>query len=323
MIRRADELRVVTLTPGRRASAAALIAAEHRASGPAASTGFGEEDVCDAALVELLADGFDGFAALVDDEVVGVMCVRVAGGVAFAPAHGLAIRPHDGDPTSIAIALLAAATPRVLDAGATRMTLDHVASDEISRAWHDAGFGGGGVFAVRPTTSLSTDTAQVRVRLGTERDLDAIAELSHIEMRYRFQPPTHALEPERSLDQARALHATALERGSLHLIAEVDGRDVGLLTLEDDAPAQRLCPAGAYIGPTATRPDVRGRGIGTALVAAAIDAARARGHRQLSVDFASANALSRPFWLGLGFTPTGERVRRVLRLGRAEPVGGS
>jgi hypothetical protein len=49
-------------------------------------------------------------------------------------------------------------------------------------------------------------------------------------------------------------------------------------------------------------------------VAAALDEARARGLPFLSVDFDSTNPLSRPFWLGLDFTPTGYRVRRVIRL---------
>jgi hypothetical protein len=36
------------------------------------------------------------------------------------------------------------------------------------------------------------------------------------------------------------------------------------------------------------------------------------GHKAVSVDFDSSNPLSRPFWRGLGFEPTGYRVRRTI-----------
>ena len=57
-----------------------------------------------------------------------------------------------------------------------------------------------------------------------------------------------------------------LEAGAQHLIASWQGRDVGLLTVERVSPAPRLCPDGAHVGPTATRPEMRGRGVGRALV---------------------------------------------------------
>lgn len=307
-------MRVVTLTADRLAAAAELMANEHGRADDARVTGFADEAVCRRALSELLSDGFDGFVALVDGELVGVMCVRTVPPVAFVPAHGLALRPGDDDPTSIVVALLAAATPGALDAGAARVTIDHIAAGATGGALHDAGFGGGSVFAARATTALPVDATSVRIRTGTHVDLDSIAELSHIEFMDRYRPPVHALLPERSHLQTRELHEALLDDGGIHLIAAVDGRDVGLLTIEHRSPAPRLCPDGAHIGSTATRPDARGRGVGTALVAVALDEARAAGHRFLSVDFDSTNPLSRPFWLGLGFTPTGHRVRRVIRL---------
>ena len=96
-------------------------------------------------------------------------------------------------------------------------------------------------------------------------------------------------------------------------LARRAGRDVGLLTIEHTTPAPRLCATGTpYIGPTATDPDARRSGVGGALVAASIEWARAGGHDMISVDFDSQNPLSRPFWLGNGFHPTGHRLRRVL-----------
>ena len=99
----------------------------------------------------------------------------------------------------------------------------------------------------------------------------------------------------------------------MHFLARREGDDVGLLTVELSSPAPRLCPQGQpYIGPTATHPDVRNQGIGRALVLVVLDWAESAGHETVSVDFDSANPLSRPFWLGLGFQPTGYRLRRSI-----------
>jgi hypothetical protein len=39
-----------------------------------------------------------------------------------------------------------------------------------------------------------------------------------------------------------------------------------------------------------------------------------RGFHSVSVDFMPANPLSRPFWLGAGFTPTGYGVARTIQI---------
>jgi GNAT superfamily N-acetyltransferase len=115
------------------------------------------------------------------------------------------------------------------------------------------------------------------------------------------------------------------EGGAVHLVATLDGHDVGLLTVELTSPVPRLCPDGQpYIGPTATLPGARGRGVGHALVDAALTWAHAHGYQWISVDFDTANPLSRPFWLRAGFHPTGYGVLRLIDGGgQGEPRTGS
>ena len=307
-------MRIGELSTSRLADAAALMAVEHGGVGVAAATGFSDEVVCRRSLDELHRDECAGYVAEVGDELVGVMFVRLLPPVGFAPAHGFAVRAGDHDPTSIVVATLAAATPDLTDVGVERITIDHIAAEAPRVALHNAGFGIGSVFAVRSTEPMLNAETPVHVRTATFDDLDSIAELSHIELLYRSEPPMHSPGPERSLGETRALHAELFEGGCVHLVASLHGRDVGLLTLETSSPAPRLCAHGAYIGPTATRADARGLGVGTALVGAALDKARRQGQRQLSVDFDSRNPVSRPFWLGLGFVPTGYRQRRMIKL---------
>jgi GNAT superfamily N-acetyltransferase len=135
-----------------------------------------------------------------------------------------------------------------------------------------------------------------------------------------FAPP-HAPPLAGLAANHRALH----EGGAVHLVATLDGHDVGLLTVEVTSPVPRLCPDGQpYIGPTATLPGARGRGVGHALVDAALTWAHAHGYQWISVDFDTANPLSRPFWLHAGFHPTGYGVLRLIDGGgQGEPRTGS
>ena len=75
----------------------------------------------------------------------------------------------------------------------------------------------------------------------------------------------------------------------------------------------RLCPDGQpYIGPTAALPAARGKGVGHALADTALTWAHDHGYQWVSVDFDTANPLSRPFWLHAGFRPAGYGVLRLI-----------
>jgi GNAT superfamily N-acetyltransferase len=67
-----------------------------------------------------------------------------------------------------------------------------------------------------------------------------------------------------------------------------------------------------YSGPTATLPGARGQGVERALVDTALTWAHDHGYQRVSVDFDSANPLSRPFWLHTGFRPAGYGVLRLI-----------
>lgn len=294
---------------------AALIAREHQHAsdhGVPLPARYLDVAACGAALGGLLSAGFSGHVAIQGARTVGVMCGRTFDGVGFVPAHGVAVDPHALDASTVMAQLFAELAPVLISEDAVRVTVDHVDHESVATALLDLGFGRGGVFAVRGTDPTGEGPA-AEIRVGTADDLDSIAALSHVEYLYRSAPPMYALDQTRSLAETRAAHEQLLHEGAIHLLAWRDGRDVGLLTIEHTSPAPRLCAAdAAYIGPTATDPEVRGSGVGRALVNAALEWARQHGHETISVDFDSRNLLSRPFWYGNEFRPTGYRLRRVL-----------
>jgi len=319
--------RVEALSSSTVADAAALIAREHqyvRDRGVQLPAHGFDAAACAASLRGLVSEGISGFVARRGDHAVGVMVGTTLDGVGFVPAHGVALDPAALDPTRVMAELFAELAPVLVADGAVRVTVDQVVHENLAIAMFDLSFGRGGVFAVRETETREIETretevrdvdptVEVEVRVGTGADLDSIAAPSHIEYLYRSTPPMYALDHTRSLDETRADHERLLDHGAVHLLGRRSGRDVGLLTIEQATPAPRLCATGSpYIGPTATDPDARGTGVGRALVKASLEWARDGGHEMISVDFDSANPVSRPFWLSNGFRPTGHRLRRVL-----------
>lgn len=108
------------------------------------------------------------------------------------------------------------------------------------------------------------------------------------------------------MDEVIESHRRLERNGGAHLIATLDGEDVGVLTLDMTNDAPGLCPHDQpFLGETATVAHARGRGVGSALVEAAVQWAAERNHPGLTVSFQPANRTSRRFWLGAGFEPTG------------------
>jgi GNAT superfamily N-acetyltransferase len=307
------------------AEVANLVAREHavaRGHRPGLPAAYTEPEHCQEALTGLVS-GSHAFVAREMGVCVGVMCGRAVDVVGFIPADGLAVDPAAPDPTATVVGLCAELVPALLAEGARRITIDHVDLAPLGIALSNLGFGRGGVFAtqtVRPAPLADTATG-IEIRIGTPDDLDAIAALSHIEFSQRSAPPIYGAPRPRSLDDTRDRHRRLLDDGAVHLLARRHGDDVGLLTIELTSPAPRLCRDGQpYIGPTATDPSARGQGVGHALAHAAHDWAHRTGYHTISVDFEPSNPLSRPFWLGLGFEPTGYRLRRTIDTAHTVPT---
>lgn len=95
------------------------------------------------------------------------------------------------------------------------------------------------------------------------------------------------------------------------LVAEVDGAVVGFGSVCEREHWSGGCDA--YVGELAVDQTCEGRGVGRAIVDAAIRWARERDVGALTLDTGAANARARRFYAGLGFRE--EDVRLTLPLG--------
>jgi GNAT superfamily N-acetyltransferase len=303
--------------------AGALVAREHAAARqlrPELPAGFEDAGVCAAVLQGLCDSGHRGLVASGNGRTIAVMTATVrqhpAGGrYARLPAEGFAVDPDLADPTGVLAVAFGDLAPPLIAGGVLRYYLVHAALPRLPEALSNLGFGRNGAYGVQPAAPRRGSSA-VAVRAAGAGDLATVARLALVEIQHRSAPPMFAPRHDRPLADLIAEHRTLHESGAVHLLAALDGRDVGLLTVELTSPVPRLCPDGQpYIGPTATLPAARGRGVGHALVDAALTWAHAHDYQTISVDFATANPLSRPFWLNAGFHPAGYGLLRLIDRG--------
>ncbi|MEM6645000.1 MAG: GNAT family N-acetyltransferase [Bacteroidota bacterium] len=234
------------------------------------------------------------------------------------PAGGFAIDASQEDPTQVLAELYGEVAPHLLAHGATRHYLSHLNTPAAIQAATDVGFARTSYCAIRSVDTArpsSSDGSGVTVREGTADDLEVLARLCMVEVEYRYVPPVYSPRPkrERTLENLMELHGKLAQKGGAHLIATLDGQDVGVLTLDVMSHAPALCPKDQpFIGSTATTAEARGRGVGTAMVEAALRWAAEHGHHGVTVSFQPSNRVSRRFWLGAGFIPTGFWSLRVI-----------
>ncbi|MEM9516383.1 MAG: GNAT family N-acetyltransferase [Actinomycetota bacterium] len=299
-----------------RAAIATLLTREQRAAAdvlPAISHSFTEVETC-AGSIEL-GESVVAVIASEAQRVVGVLTFTFDAEYAIASSTGFAIDPSAPDATQILAAMYAEAAPRLLERGASRHLLNHLALPALNDAVANLGLGRVGVAAARKTDQVVSSPTAVEVRVGDEDDLDTIVDLAEVERRFRGSPPIYGAVDASDRETVRRQRLRGMRNdGHMPLIARVDGVDAGVLIVERVSPERErlLEHERPFIGPTATSPQHRGRGVAAALVAAAVAHAARHGHDSISVSFSSANPLSRPFWLGAGFQPTGYSVVRAI-----------
>jgi GNAT superfamily N-acetyltransferase len=141
------------------------------------------------------------------------------------------------------------------------------------------------------------------VRRAGPRDVDRVAALwTELAEHHARLDPRHALRPGAPEEIRRFAAAELADPDAVALLYEQSGRALGLCMARiEHAPPILREIVRAEIGELFVREEARGRGVGRALVDAALAWVRARGVEGVVVRVFESNANGRAFWRALGF----------------------
>ena len=160
----------------------------------------------------------------------------------------------------------------------------------------------------------------LRIRPTRPEDIASVASIYLSQARHHTAlDPAEYRVPDRDAVLARfSAELEAAEEEDLHIVAVVEGAVVGQLDAiggrRRSPGSMRVQRASASIG-IAVLDGWRGRGIGTALMAAAEDWARGRGLDVLELDVATPNEGGRRLYERLGYIRVAESMVKPLREG--------
>ena len=348
----ADRVTVRDATSADLEACAALLAARHRrdrARMAMLPPAFEDEARCAELLGPLLADPLAGGAvAEAGGEVVAFACGLRALHAAdhwlaqYFPPRVVGISFH-GHATAEGIdreaayrALYGHLSDRWVAAGFFNHRVDFFADDdELREIWFRMGFGAVTTYAgrdVSPTEPAPLGDG-IEIRRATPEDHAEVDRLEAVNGRFHHAGPVFwpfLWEDVRA--SASGLSKYALER-------DRHGIFLATRTSEDGVPetlGMQMLFAGMAFGPPAAtperaaylfhgivEPDLRGGGVGSALLARSLEWARDSGHDYITLHYASMNPLGGPFWESRGFETIAYSAERRIddRVAWARPRG--
>lgn len=306
--------------------AAELLAGRHRAQRavePLLPARYEAVDACREEVAALWAtDGASGAVAIVDGRVAGYLLGAHRAGPMWGANLWVELAGFATTDPELSRDLYGAAAGRWVDEGHTRHYVLVPATDRaVVDAWFHVGFGLQHVHAVRevPADVVTRDRDDLQIGQAEERDIDELVELDPLLPVHQTRSPVFSGLDEP--DDPEAVRADIVEDlanpevGTL--VAEIGDRIVGnfvVVPVEMSSTHSALArPDGAaLLGWAATRPEVRGDGVGLALTDATLRWARERGYEVMVTDWRATNLLSSRFWPRRGFRPTFYRLYRSI-----------
>jgi GNAT superfamily N-acetyltransferase len=178
-------------------------------------------------------------------------------------------------------------------------------------AWHGLGYGRIVIDTVRDLAPPPAGRA-VDVRRAGTGDAPVVAAFERALWEHLARAPTCRVHSEP--EGVSASEARLSDPGSPVWLA-VDGSEpIGSLSMEPQGDVPLALASGEIVrcDGAFTVPEARGRGVGAALFAAALEWAAAAGYRCCAVDFESANREASRFWPSMGCRPVLHSVARHL-----------
>ncbi len=162
--------------------------------------------------------------------------------------------------------------------------------------------------AGRPVPDPVPWPAGLRIRPAGPGDVAAVTALSLEVIRFDEHFGSVQLRPHTERVEREAVEQTLASATPWTWLAERDGQAVGLLLAQPPDQAGWIAPVVsqapvAYLATMSVRPDERGSGVGTAMVAELHRELDAAGVAMTLLHHAQLNPLSAPFWSRMGYRP--------------------
>jgi GNAT superfamily N-acetyltransferase len=321
------DLNVRSFAPGDVPPAAELLAARHRANRatyPILPARFEEPSEC-AEVIRSTMTFADGLVAESEGGMAGFLfgiknyLAPDSPSARYGPArtsmmfaHGHAAAPG-ADPYAVYNALFAALAEQYLPSGIFDHTAHVPAGDRaLDEAWSSLGFGRALAVAARTTDALPAP-ASAEVRPGTPDDLEAVYRIAASGNAFHARPPIFTAYLERDTERTvrESLRKGLSDESEAIFVGYAEREPAGILWVGPPRGSPLFTPDNAcYIGDTAVLPGERHSGLGTAMLASALEWARERGYAHATLHFATPNPVSSAFWTGHGFQPVMYHLRR-------------
>jgi len=157
----------------------------------------------------------------------------------------------------------------------------------------------------------------ISVRLAEPGDGNAIVRLTaHIQQLHNRALPELFRPPHEGLFPSEKLSALLKDSDRIVAVAETDGEIAGHIYGEVIRRAQsefRHSETTIYVHQIGVREDLRGRGIGTALITFMEERAKTIGAGSIGLDHRAFNTHARDFFEKRGFSPSQVKMRKELR----------
>lgn len=323
-----EALHIEPFDDARLDDASRLLAERHardRVHEPALPARFAEPDGARAVVVAAWREPHArGVAAVRDGRLVGFLLAApefspIWGRSAWVRLGGHAVASTES--ADLYRDLYAALAPHWLALGCFTHYAMIPASDRAALdAWFALSFGQQQAFALRevPTTKLlrpPLDDA-IELRRAGPDDLDIVMDVAELVAAHQARSPVYGVTLPEHRAEWRAEYAQLLADPAVYLwIAVRAGVALGFaMFTPQEAGDQALyvperCCDLLLAG---TREEQRGQGVGRALVAQGLAAARDAGYAYCAVDWRTTNLLASRFWPRQGFRPVAYRLTRMI-----------
>lgn len=188
----------------------------------------------------------------------------------------------------------------------------------LLQAWYALSFGIEQVYGLaalpRLDLSFAPPPSGVHIRRAGPEDRQALASMYDLIWRANVEAPVWGLHlPESNLELKEAYGDLVDDPQATVWLAFLEGEPAGFQVYfpgEPGGDALLISEDCTVLEVAGTRPQARGRGIGTALTRMALAQAQALGYRTCLADWRSANLLASRFWPAQGFRPAAYRLAR-------------